>query len=471
MKPQAVVSLFCSAVVQLTLASTATNALALQVPAPLVDTGWVADHAGEVVILDVRKDAASYLGTPPAAGGKPAATASTGHIPGAISVPWKKVVTKGGAQGGTLKSMLPSPEAFGALMQASGVDTDSAVVVAGRGTTAKDQAFAARLYFTLKYFGHDNVALLDGGTAQWAQEGHPLAHTAESPAQGDFRVGEVREHLLAGTREVEDAVASGDPQLVDCRTEDFYLGLNYKRRFVSPAHKGHLPGAKTLPFVLLSENASPARLFSVAETRNLAALKGVDLRAPTIVYCNTGVTASVGWFVLHEVFGNKQTRLYDGSMHAWSNVDSTHSVVTLERLTEEPEADKSEAPGSERELRTAYTRPAPSLQTLVDERRDALRRRRDDYLEAISGRRLLRPPWVTAHRELMDDYRERLRATQRRYRDAMRLRRDALQDACTPWSRPMRDWAEIRQFVSQMQQLDRQDLHDRSSFASAYPPW
>jgi thiosulfate/3-mercaptopyruvate sulfurtransferase len=471
MKPQAVVNVFCWAVVQVTLALAGMNAAALEVPGPLVETGWLAHHQGDVVVLDVRKDAASYLGKAPAPGKKPALKHLTGHIPGAISVPWKKLVTKRAEQGVPLKAMLPSPEAFGALMQRSGVDNDSAVVIAGRGATAKDQAYAARLYWTLKYFGHDNVALLDGGTAQWAKEERPLAYTAEAPPKGDFLVAEIREHLLAGTQDVEDAIASGGVQLVDCRTEDFYLGLSYHRKFVSPAHKGHLSGAKTMPFVLLGDNTGPAKLFSEQQMRKVAALKGVDLDTPTIIYCNSGVTASVGWFVLHEILGNEKTRLYDGSMHAWSNIDAAHSVASIDQLLEETMVDKGEESVAESPVHTAYPRPLRSLQALVDDRRDALRRRRNDYFDVLSGRRFFQPPWITARKEMMDGYRDSMRATHRQYKDAVRLHQDALRDAYAPWARPFRDWAEIRHFVSQMEQLDRQDFHDRLSFTHAYIPW
>jgi thiosulfate/3-mercaptopyruvate sulfurtransferase len=182
---------------------------AVELPGPLVDTGWLADHQGEVVVLDVREDAASYLGQPPPPDAKPDIKKLAGHIPGAVSVPWKQVVAKGTEEGVPLKAMVPKPEAFADLMQASGVSKDTPVVIAGRGSNANDQAHAARLYFTLKYFGHDNLALLDGGTAQWALEGRPLAYGPdEAPARGDFTVGEVREGLLADTAELESAVAS-----------------------------------------------------------------------------------------------------------------------------------------------------------------------------------------------------------------------------------------------------------------------
>jgi thiosulfate/3-mercaptopyruvate sulfurtransferase len=472
MKPQAYSMAFRRVLLALAIGVAWTSAVALEIQSPLVEPGWLAEHQGEVVILDVREDATTYLGTPAETGKKPDLKKLKGHIPGAVSVPWKKVVAKAEEQGTQLKAMLPSAEAFSALMQASGVNNDSAVVIAGRGVSSKDQAYAARLYFTLKYFGHDNVALLNGGTAQWAKEGKLLAHTPESPAKGDFVAGERREHLLATTADVTRAMSTRDLQLVDCRTEDYYLGLTYKRGFVSPDDKGHLSGAKALPFVVLSDNAGPAKLYSPEEIRDVARLKGIDLDAPTVFYCNTGVTASLGWFALHELLGNTKTRLYDGSMHAWSSLDPSHEVVTLAQAAEEAATPaEAEPPATERTRQAMLVMPPKSLQTRVDERRDALRRQRNDYFDALSGRQLFQPAWMRAREEMMDDYRDSLRAAHREHRDAMRLYTDAMRGLHAPWARHRHDWAEIRGFVSQMEQLDRQELRDRLGYGYAYLPW
>jgi rhodanese-related sulfurtransferase len=308
-------------------------------------------------------------------------------------------------------------------------------------------------------------------------EGRPLAYNAESPSAGDFRVTETRDQLLASTQDVEDAIASGRIQLVDCRTEDFYLGLTKKGGFVSPEHKGHLPGAKQLPFVLVSDNSGPARLYSVQELRDVAALKGVDLGAPTIAYCNTGVTASLSWFALHEILGNTDTRLYDGSMHAWSTVDKSHAVVSLadsaaevlaKRAEKVEEPDEAAGAGT---LQVPTLTPPRSLRTLVEERRDAINRRRGDYLDAVTGRRFFQPPWVRVHQDMLDDNRDNMRAANRMHRDTMRLYRDAARHSRLPWSNAYHEQAEIRHYMAEMDQMDRQELFDDLRFARAYAPW
>jgi rhodanese-related sulfurtransferase len=258
---------------------------------------------------------------------------------------------------------------------------------------------------------------------------------------------------------------------VDCRTEDHYLGLSFKRKLVSPENKGHLSGAKTLPFVLLADNSGPAKFYSVREMRDVAALKDVDLDAPTIAYCNTGVTASLGWFALHELLGNEDVQLYDGSMHAWSAMDPSHSIASLGRAGTEGVTEEGERKITESRLQGIAFRPPPSLQMLVDERRDALRQRRNRHFDAISGRNLFQPAWMRAREDMMVGYRDSMRAAHRHHRDAVQLYRDAMRDAYAPWSRPYRNHAEIRRYVSQMEQLDRQEVFDGLRFAHTHMPW
>ena len=200
----------------------------------------------------------------------------------------------------------------------------------------------------------------------------------------------------------------------------------------------------------------------------------MDLGAPTIAYCNTGVTASLGWFALHELLGNQETRLYDGSMHAWSKVPGSHSVVPLAEMAAQPTQvgapQGAASSDADMEPEAILFRPTRSLQTLVEDRRDALNRRRDEIHDAVSGRRLVQPAWVTARQEMMDDYRDSMRGAHRVHRDTRRLYGDALRSALMPGLQPYRDAAEIRHFVSRMEQLDRQELHDGLRFAHGYLP-
>lgn len=316
---------------------------AIKVPGPLVDTQWLADNLDDVVVLDVRKDTESFserpkgrgVVNPCGPGGKSAdkPLVVAGHIPGAVLVPWKEVTGKRTLEGVAIKGVLPEKEKFEALMQDSGVSNDSAVVITSKGQTPVHTALAARLYWTMKYFGHDNVALLNGGTAQWLTDKQKVKYGRSRASKGEFAVSEERTDLLAS---IDDVVGlsegeGGAEQLVDVREKDVYLGLTRSRKFVPPEGAGHIAGAKNLPISFMANTMGPAATFySKEQMEQVARLVGVDTGRTTTTYCNTGVMASLGWFAWHEIMGNKNVRVYDGSMHEWSNTGRPVVAMKIE---------------------------------------------------------------------------------------------------------------------------------------------
>jgi hypothetical protein len=202
--------------------------------------------------------------------------------------------------------------------------------------------------------------------------------------------------------------------------------------------------------------------------RKVAALKGVALDAPTIAYCNTGVTASLAWYTLHELLGNEQTRLYDGSMHAWSKLDPAHRVIALSESGDEPVAGGDAAASGGDALAAWMPAVPPSLQTLVDERRDLLRQRRNALFDAYTGRLATLPAWLAAHDDAVERYQDTLRQLHRRERDLSRLQHDAWMDAMSPWWKPQRDWSRQRNYLMQMEQLDRQELRDSYPYGTPF---
>ncbi|MCP4702173.1 MAG: sulfurtransferase [Gammaproteobacteria bacterium] len=272
---------------------------------PLVDSEWLARNLGKAVILDVRDDDESF--------------SVSGHIFGAVYVDWAKVIVERKDGDVPLLQMLPGKKAFEALMQASGVNNDSSIVITSQGKTLGQTIFATRLYWTLKYFGHDKVGILNGGTAQWVDAGHRLEYGKSVPKKGNFKAGKQRTEILAVTSEVAAIIDKGGVQLVDVRAEDLYSGERYSEKLVKPHAQGHLPGAKHLPQASMIDNMGAAAVFySAEEIEDEAMMRDVDTETPAIFYCDSGTTASIGWFVWHELLGQKNTRLYDGSMHQWS---------------------------------------------------------------------------------------------------------------------------------------------------------
>lgn len=299
-----------TAALSLGLLAAATSSSAQDTPDPLVSVDWLDLNRDEVVLLDVRKNTARYE--------------TAGHIPGAILVDWKQVradLTEGGV---VYERMLLDEARFEQLMQAHGVDNDSLVVIAHEGKNALQFSFAARLYWQIKYYGHDRVAVLDGGTAQWKASGRALSQEPSSSPAGSFQVTARRDELLATTEQVETALADDSAQLLDSRPLPFYLGLEQRSYVYAP---GHIPGAASVPFSLLAPMKGPGLLRSAKDLRHAVAALGIDPDKPVITYCNSGHVAAGTWFALHEVLGNEEAQLYDGSLHAWTK-DAQRPMVT-----------------------------------------------------------------------------------------------------------------------------------------------
>ncbi|MFP4560632.1 MAG: sulfurtransferase [Thiohalorhabdus sp.] len=288
----------------------AANLQAADVPGPLVDPDWVAEHRDEVAVIDVRGDDAAF---------------TKGHIEGAALARWGAIRTEGEEDGVALRKMLPDADTFTELMRDWGVDKGEAVVITAPGTSPGHVAHSARLYWQVKYYGHNNVAVLDGGNAAWKEAGHDLQRGETDPEPGDFRVREERREILATTADVARAVEEDNAQLVDNRSLPYYLGLEQKSYVQAP---GHIPGAKLLPFMYLAHGEEALTMRPAEELRDFAEAMGIDPDRPAITYCNSGNVCTVGWFVFQEILGNPDVRAYDGSMHAWTK-DPEHPTTTM----------------------------------------------------------------------------------------------------------------------------------------------
>ena len=299
-------------IVSAVTAMAATAALAVEVPGPLVDAAWLKANKANVVILDVRKKAANFE--------------KQGHIPGATLVPWGQVRGKKTVGGVDLIKMLPSAASFSGLMKASGVNKDSAVVITTNGLSSPDLFLGTRLYWQLKYYGHDNVAVLDGGNAAWAAAKLPVSKEKSYAKPGNWKVKAERGELLATTEDVAAMVKGGSKSLVDARTLDYHLGLEQKKKYVYD--KGHIPGSRLMPYDILVGHKGPMKFRSPASLKATLTAMGVDLSKPTTSYCNSGHLGSGLWFALHELAGNKGAKLYDGSMHAWTK-DKSRPVTQM----------------------------------------------------------------------------------------------------------------------------------------------
>ena len=297
--------------------SFATTA-AVQVPGPLVEPGWVAKNMKDIHILDVRKDVKSFTGKPVYKKDKKTKKQKLvkvkGHIPGAALVNYKNVRGKKVIDGNKVTRVVPDGKAFEKLMRLAGLNKGDAVVIVSKGETHADLTMATRLYWTLKYYGHTNMTVLNGGTAQWIVDGNKTKSKATKFKKGNWSAGKANTALIATSAEVEQA-SKGKAQLVDTRPVSQYLGT-YNKSYVYA--QGHVAGAKNYPNELLAKPGIPARLTTGKQTQSLMKALNIDTGKSSITYCNSGHLATGSWFLMSEVLGNKNVKMYDGSMHQWT---------------------------------------------------------------------------------------------------------------------------------------------------------
>ena len=296
------------------------NSLAAsQLPQPLVETAWLAQNLEHVEILDVRLDKKSFTATPIFKKykdtGKQQLTRVGGHIPGAGLVLYKHVRDDQELNGITIKYMLPDKNSFEQLMQKAGMNQNSNIVIVTNAENDFDLTMASRVYWQIKYYGHENVSILNGGTAQWLIDGRDISSNRGTSSAGDWIAKKEFKELLVDSKDIVSAMENAESQIVDVRPFGQYLGT-YKSSKV--AAKGHIPTAKSYPIDLAASRGMPAKFTSLAELKEVTTALGVNTSGNVIVYCNSGHMASGGWFVLHELLGNKQAKLYDGSMHQWT---------------------------------------------------------------------------------------------------------------------------------------------------------
>lgn len=270
-------------------------------PGPLVTPEWLAANRSAVTILEIREDPNEYVAS---------------HIPGARLVPAAKIRQTRYIDGRNIPAMLPDRGAIEALMRSIGVMAKTPLVIVAAGRSVEEFDGAARLYWTLKYYGADELAILDGGHARWVAEARSTDSGMPDLSSGDWTAGEPRPSLLADTQTVMAAAASR-VQLVDARPLAFFHGL--AKRPVVAAY-GHIPGSKVFPTELRAKPEGNGQSYLSAEDyRAILQSLQIALDRPTITYCNTGHMAAGAWFILSELLGVAQVSLYDGSMAEWAD--------------------------------------------------------------------------------------------------------------------------------------------------------
>lgn len=270
----------------------------------LVSTEWLATHLSDP---DVRVvDGSWHL---PPMKRDPHAEFRQAHIPGAVFFDIDAIADTSVA----LPHMLPRPEQFGEAVGALGIGTgDRVVVYDARGVTS-----AARVWWTFRVFGHENIAVLDGGFPKWTREGRPVEAGAVTRHRRTFHA-RSRPELVRDLARMRANVDSRAEQVVDARPHGRFVGTDPEPR--PGLRSGHIPGSLNLPPDALYRPDGTMR--SPDDVRRAFTETGVDLARPIVTTCGSGVAASVLALGLHFI-GHPDVPVYDGSWSEWGSRSDT----------------------------------------------------------------------------------------------------------------------------------------------------
>ena len=267
-------------------------------PESLVSTDWVAEHGGEanVRLVEVDVDTSAY---------------EQGHIAGAVGWNWQSQLQQ------PVRRDLASTEEIEQLMGSSGIGNDTTVILYGD----NNNWFAAWAFWQLKYYGHADVRLMNGGRAKWEAEGRAMTTNIPSHAAASYTAGGSDESIRAYRDQVLAMVNAGSIALVDVRSPAEFSG-----ELLAPPtapqegsqRGGHIPGASNIPW---GQAVAEDGTFKSADAlRELYGGQGVDGSRETIAYCRIGERSSHTWFVLTQLLGFEHVRNYDGSWTEWGSI-------------------------------------------------------------------------------------------------------------------------------------------------------
>jgi thiosulfate/3-mercaptopyruvate sulfurtransferase len=264
----------------------------------LVSTQWVADHGKDpsVRLVEVDVDTSAY---------------QQGHVAGAVGWNWQSQLQQ------SVQRDVVSKADMEQLLGNSGIDNNTTVVLYGD----NNNWFAAWAFWQLKYYGHQNVKLMNGGRAKWVAEGRPLTTEEPKTARKSYRAKEPDQKIRAYRDQVLEAVKAKRVNLVDVRSPDEYSG-----KLLAPANLpqegsqrgGHIPTAANVPWAQAVNQDSTFK--SADELRQLYSGKGIDGKKETIAYCRIGERSAHTWFVLTQLLGYNNVRNYDGSWTEWGSI-------------------------------------------------------------------------------------------------------------------------------------------------------
>lgn len=267
-------------------------------PETLVDAEWAQAHLTDptVRLIEVDVDTNAY---------------EQGHIPGAVGLNWQKEL-----QDQVVRAPL-NKEHLEELLSRAGVTNETTIVLYGD----NNNWFAAWALWILKYFGHSDVRLLDGGRVKWLAEKRELTTEVPSYPRTSYCVQAPHSDIRALRDQVLLSLGRTGFALVDVRSPAEYSG-----ELLAPANLpqegaqrgGHIPGAANIPWSIAV--SADGTFKSAEELRALYEGKGITADKEVVAYCRIGERSSHTWFVLTYLLGYPNVRNYDGSWTEWGNL-------------------------------------------------------------------------------------------------------------------------------------------------------
>ncbi|MGH9747125.1 MAG: sulfurtransferase [Candidatus Acidiferrales bacterium] len=267
-------------------------------PEVLVSTEWAAGHLNDpkVRLIEVDVDTTAY---------------DQGHIPGAVGWNWQTQLQD------NVRRDLIDKAALEALLGKSGVSNDTTILLYGD----NNNWFAAYALWQLKYYGHKDARLIDGGRKKWIAENRAITTEPVKVGPATYHATGPDESIRARKEDVFESVNKKKPiQLVDVRSVDEFTGKIIAPPGMSETAQraGHIPGAANIPW---AQAANEDGTFKSADAlKQLYGAKGITGNDEIIAYCRIGERSSHTWFVLKYLLGYDSVKNYDGSWTEWGNL-------------------------------------------------------------------------------------------------------------------------------------------------------
>ena len=267
-------------------------------PDVIVDTQWIYDHLNDPQVRIAEVD---Y---------NPATSYTIGHIPGAILFDWKQDLNDQN------KKDIISKEGCEDLLQRAGVNNDTILVLYGD----YKNWFAAFAFWVFKYYGFNDVRLMNGARKKWFEEDRPISLDVPSQPRGSFKASEPDNSIRVFILYVKEILSSKDKILVDVRSPEEYSGkILVLPVYASeqPPRGGHIPGAINIPWDWAVNEDGTFK--SAEELRNIYNSMDITNNKEVITYCRIGERSAYTWFVLKYLLGYPNVKNYEGSWAEWSS--------------------------------------------------------------------------------------------------------------------------------------------------------